>query len=360
MFYHLKKNDWILTIVVFLLGVIGLLSIYSSSLGRGDFLNFKKQIFFFALGFLLMVIISFFDWRFLKENPYFILILYFLCITALIGLFFIGTKTRGVISWYKFGPISFDPVEPIKIILTILLAKYFSKRHIEMYRITHILLSGFYVFLPAVLVFLQPNLGSTLILISLWIGVLIISGIKLKHFLILIFLAILISGISWPFLLKDYQKERIVSFFTPKVDPLGSNWSQTQARIAIGSGGIFGRGFLKGSQTQYGFLPLPQTDFIFSAIAEEFGLLGIMVLFSLFIILIRRIIKIALLSQSNFPRIFAMGFAVILITQIFIHIGMNLSILPVIGIALPFVSYGGSGLISFFIAIGILQSIKTH
>ncbi|MDP2741717.1 MAG: FtsW/RodA/SpoVE family cell cycle protein, partial [bacterium] len=157
----------------------------------------------------------------------------------------------------------------------------------------------------------------------------------------------------------DYQKERVVSFIFP-YDVLGSSWSQNQAEIAIGSGKLFGQGPGRGSQVQYGFLPEPHTDFIFSVIAEEWGLVGVLVLFVLYINLVWRILKIAINSESNFPRLFASGFAVVLICQFFINIGMNLSILPVVGIYLPFLSYGGSGLIGNFIGLGILQSIKTR
>ena len=307
-----------------------------------------------------MVAVSFFDWREFRENPYFILALYFLCILSLLGLFFFASEIRGVRSWYKIGPVSFNPVEFTKVVLIILLAKYFSMRHVEMYRLKHILLSGFYILLPVILIFLQPDLGSVIILIILWIGVLIISGIKLRHFLILVFCGLLILVLSWSFLLRNYQKERIMSFFAPQVEPLGIGWNQAQAKIAIGSGGIFGQGIGKGSQTRYGFLPEPHTDFIFAAIAEETGLMGISVMLLLFVILIWRVMKIAIISQSNFPRLFASGLAIILFSQIFIHIGMNLGILPVIGIPLPLVSYGGSGLIATCIGLGILQSIRTH
>jgi rod shape determining protein RodA len=356
---YLKKFDWILVISAILLVFIGLVSIYSSSIGKEDFSNFKKQIIFFAIGLFLMFFLSFFDWRFFRENVSLILILYFFCLLALAGLFFFAPEIRGVKSWYKLGPISIDPIEFTKIVLVILLAKYFSMRHVEMYRFRHILLSGFYIFLPATLIFLQPDLGSVLILIFLWIGILIISGIKLRHFLILTFCGLIILILSWGFLLKDYQKERILSFIAP-TDPLGGSWSQNQAKIAIGSGGIFGQGIGSGSQTQYGFLPEPQTDFIFSAIAEEMGLMGVLVLLFLFLILIWRIFKIAISSQSNFPRLFATGFVILLVSQIFIHIGMNLGILPIIGISLPLVSYGGSSLIATLIGLGILQSIKVN
>jgi rod shape determining protein RodA len=358
MIRHFKKLDWILIITAILLVGIGLLAIYSSSIGKGDFLNFKKQIIFFGIGFFLMILISFFDWRELRENPYLILILYLLCLFGLAGLFFFAPEIRGVKSWYKIGPISIDPIEFTKIILIILLAKYFSMRHIEMYRVRHILLSGVYILFPAILIFLQPDLGQVLILIALWVGVLIISGIKLRHFLILVLCGLLILILSWSFLLKDYQKERVLSFLTPGIDPLGVSWSQNQAKIAIGSGGIFGQGIGQGSQTQYGFLPEPQTDFIFAAIAEETGLIGVSVLLFLFSILIWRIIRIAISSQTNFFRLFATGFSILLISQIFIHIGMNLGMVPVIGISLPLISYGGSGLIATFLALGILQSIK--
>lgn len=358
-FNHFKRLDWTLIIIVVLLVGFGLVSLYSSSIGKGDFLNFKKQVIFFGIGFFLMIFFSFFDWRSLREDPYLILILYSISLASLVGLFFFAPEIRGVKSWYKIGPVSVDPIEFTKIILIILLAKYFSTRHIEMYKIKHILLSGFFVFLPAVLIFLQPDLGSVLILIALWIGILIISGISLRHFLILVLCFLLIFILSWNFVLKDYQKQRIISLFYP-IDPLGVSWSQNQSKIAIGSGGILGQGIEKGSQTQYGFLPEPQTDFIFASLAEELGLIGISALFLFLSILIWRIIKIAINSQTNFSRFYASGIAVLLISQIFIHIGMNVGILPIIGIPLPLISYGGSSLIATFIGLGILQSIKTH
>jgi len=355
---HLKKLDWILIGSTILLVSIGLVSIYSSS--RGDFLNFKKQLVFSFVGLFLMILISFLDWRALRENPYLILTLYSLCCLSLAGLFFFAPQIRGVRSWYKIGPFSIDPIEPTKLVLIILLAKYFSERHVEMYRIHHILISALYIFIPSFLTFFQPDLGSVLILISLWIAILIISGIKLKHFFLLCLTFFLIFILSWSFFLKDYQKKRILSFLNPHLEPLGTGWSQKQAQIAIGTGGIFGKGFKKGSQTQYGFLPVPQTDFIFSAIAEEMGLFGIAITLSLFFILIFRIIKIAFEKKGNFPRLFATGLTAFLISQIFVHCGMNLGILPIIGISLPFVSFGVSSLITLFSVLGILLSIMIH
>jgi rod shape determining protein RodA len=352
--FHLRKLDWILTASAVFLVCFGLISIFSSS--KENFLNLKKQAIFFGIGFFLMILFSFFDWRWLKETRL-ILFLYFFSIFLLIGLFPFGAKVRGAKSWYKLGLVSFHPVEFTKIVLIILLAKYFSIRHIEMYRLRHILISGIYILFPSILIFLQPDLGSVLILIALWIGILIISGINLRQFFLLIFVFFLIFVFGWKFFLKEYQKERIISFFYP-IEPLGISWSQIQSKIAIGSGGIFGQGIKKGSQTQLGFLPEPQTDFIFSAIAEETGLIGVFFLLILFSSLIWRIVKISILTETNFSRLFSAGFGILLLSEIFIHIGMNIGLLPIIGISLPFVSYGGSNLISNFLTLGILQNIK--
>ena len=338
---------------------MGFLSVYSSSLHSGNFTNLEKNIAFFAVGFFLMFLFSFFDWRIFRENPYLILILYFFSIALLFGLYFFAPATRGVRTWYKLGPFSIDPIEITKISLLILLAKYFSSRHVEMYRIKHVFLSGVYVLIPVALIFFQPNLGSCLVILSLWLGILVISGIKLRHFLFLMLAFMMVFASGWIFFLKDYQKARIMSFFIP-YDPLGISWSQNQSKIAAGIGGLFGKGIGNGSQTQYGFLSEPQTDFIFAAVAEEMGIAGIAVLLMLFLLVIWRITKIAQGAHDNFSKLFVLGFAVLLVAQIIIHIGMNIGFLPIIGLPLPFLSYGGSNMIATFMIIGILQSIMVN
>lgn len=356
---HFKKLDWSLIISAVLIVGFGLASIYSSSLPKSDFLNFEKQVVFFAVGFVLMLLISFFDYRVLRNNSYLILALYFICLLLLLGLFFFAPEIRGTKGWYKIGLFSFDPIEPTKLVLIILLAKYFSMRHVEMYKFRHIIFSGIYVFLPSLLIFFKPDLGGTMILLAIWLGILLISGIRIKHFLILSLCFLIVVSLAWSFLLKDYQKDRVLSFVF-LYDPLGGSWSQTQSKIAIGSGMLLGQGVGKGSQVQYGFLPEPHTDFVFSVVAEEWGFLGISILFLLYINLIWRILKVAIDSQTNFPRLFASGFAIVLIAQFVINIGMNLSMLPVVGIYFPMVSYGGSGLIGTFIGLGMIQSIKAR
>jgi len=356
---HIRKLDWGIIISSVLLVCFGLAGIWSASVAKDDFLNFEKQVIFFVIGFLLMIAISFFDYRILRNNSYLILILYGLCLILLLGLQFFAPVIRGTKGWYKIGILSLDPIEPAKIILVVLLAKYFSMRHVEMYKFRHIIFSGLYVFLLAFLVFIKPDLGGTMILVLIWLGLLFISGIKVNHFLILLLCFILATGLLWNFLLQDYQRDRVISFMFPQ-DPLGGSWSQEQAKIAIGSGRIFGQGLAKGSEVQYGFLPEPHTDFIFSVIAEEWGMAGVLALFTLYGFLIWRVLKIAIDSEYNFPRLFASGIAIILIVQFFINIGMNISLLPVVGIYLPLISYGGSGLIFTFVALGILQSIRAR
>jgi rod shape determining protein RodA len=228
-----------------------------------------------------------------------------------------------------------------------------------MYKFRHIIFSGLYVLLPALLIFIKPDLGGVMVLVLMWAGILSVSGIKLKHFLILLFIFALTSGMAWQFMLKDYQKDRIISFVFP-YDPLGGSWSQNQTKIAIGSGMILGQGIGNGSQVQYGFLPEPHTDFIFSVIAEEWGIIGTVILFLLYLNVVWRILKISIESQSNFARLFCVGFVLILVIQFVVNIGMNIGVFPVVGIYLPFISYGGSGLMANFVSLGIILSIKSR
>jgi len=360
MFSYLRKIDWLIVVIVLVLLGIGMASIYSSSNQGSGFLNFYKQAIFIGIGFLLMFIFAIIDYRNLRDNSYLILIFYFVFLVLLAGLFIFGSPIRGVKSWYRIGHWAFAPTEFIKLVLIVLLAKYFSQRHVEMYRIIHIILSGIYVFLPALLIYLQPDLGSVLVILLLWLGILVVSGIKLRHFLVLTLIGIIVLALSWNFFLKDYQKERIISFVTPEYQILEIGWSQRQAKIAIASGGLLGKGFLKGSQTQNGFLSEPQTDFIISAIAEEFGFMAVISVLALFLLLFWRIIKVAFEANNNFARLFVAGTGIIIIAQVFINLGSNLGFLPVIGIPLPFVSYGGSFLLSIFIALGIIQNIKIN
>lgn len=341
------------------LAAIGMVSIYSSSMHSGDYGNFYKQAAFLAAGFCLMFCLSFFDWRVFRESPAVILFLYGASVLALAGVYFFGSDIRGVRTWYKLGSFSLDPIELVKPALLILLAKYFSSRHVAMYQIRHILLTGFYVFVPVALIFFQPNLGPCLVIVAFWIGMLIIAGIKLRHFLILMLCFLMAGVFGWVFMLQDYQKARIMSFLVP-YDPLGISWSQNQAKVALSIGGLFGAGIGNGSQTQYGFLSEPQTDFIFSAIAEEMGLAGVTAVLMLYLLVVWRVTICAINSRDNFSRLFAAGFAIFLSAEAFIHIGMNIGFLPIVGLPLPFVSYGGSSLLATLAIMGLVQGMRIN
>lgn len=350
---RIKKFDFLLIFSALAVAFIGILSIYSSTPHL-----FFRQLIFIILGLFVMYLVSFFDWRVFRDNPYFVLIFYFFSVTLLLGLFFFAPAVRDVYRWYVVGPVMVDPAEIAKLALIILLAKFFSTRYIEMYRVSHIILSGVYAAIPAFLIFRQPDLGSSLILVIMWMGMLLISGVRLRHFAILCLAGLMVFSFGWSFFLQDYQKDRVISFLQPDFDPQGIGWGQSQAKIAVGNGGILGEGFRSGSQTQYGFLPEPHTDYIFAAIAEEFGFLGISALLGFFALFLWRVVLIILRSKTNFPRLFASGFLIVVFVQVFVNIGMNLGIMPIVGTPLPLVSYGGSSLLFVFVGIGILQNIR--
>jgi rod shape determining protein RodA len=346
--------DYILFSAVVIISAIGLTSIYSS---MGFDLALRQGL-FILFGFLLYLLLSFFDWRILKENSFLVFIIYLAAIGLLVGVLLFGPEIRNVQRWFRIGPIMFSPAEIAKIVLIIVLAKYFSMRHAELYKVRHIILSGIYAFIPIFLIFKQPDLGTAIIFVILWGGILLISGIKLKHFLFLCLIGILVVGLAWSFLLADYQKDRVTSFLNPEVDPQGLGWGARHAKVAIGNGGLLGQGIGEGTQTQLGFLPEPHTDFVFAAIAEEMGFVGVCLLIGAIGVMFWRILKIIFQAKYNFCRLFISGFLIILIFQNFVNIGMNLGFLPITGTPLPFVSYGGSSILFTFTGLGILENMR--
>ena len=214
--------------------------------------------------------------------------------------------------------------------------------------------------MPAGLVFLQPDFGSAIIICAIWLGMVAVSGISKKHLLIVFLTALLIFSIGWFFVLKPYQKDRVLTFFDPLRDPKGAGYNAMQSVIAVGSGEILGKGIGYGTQSRLEFLPEHQTDFIFASFAEEWGFLGVLVIFILWGIVIWRILKSAFNTQSNFERLFGIGLAIFLVSHALIHIGMNIGLLPVTGIPLPFMSYGGSNLVTVFAGLGILMAMRRY
>lgn len=359
-FMSIKKFDWFLVGAVLVLCVVGLLTLYSINYAKPQITFFNKQVIFIIFGLLVMSFFRFIDFSVLKNYRPLLLLVYLGGIAILAATLIFGKITRGAASWLSFGGLNFEPVELIKLIVILVLAKYFSLRHAEMYRARHVIVSGFYVFLPALLVLLQPDLGSAIILGAIWLGVVMLAGIKPRHLVLVAMALILIFIIAWFFGLKSYQKDRILTFINPQRDPFGSSYNLIQSKIAIGAGGLSGRGMGQGIQGRLDFLPEKHSDFIFAAYAEESGLAGVLFLLAIYGLLFFRLIKITLQGTNNFSRLICAGVCVMIFAQVFINIGATLGMLPITGITLPFVSYGGSNLLINFMALGIVQSIAAR
>lgn len=356
---HIQKYDWVLTSSVFLLVAIGLMSLFSLS-GVSAFPFFWRQIIWAAVGITMFILASFVDFRLFRTQSSAVFLFYLMSVMLLAAILLLGVRVRGIKAWFQFAGVAVQPVELVKLALVILLAKFFSKRHIEIYRIRHLVVSGLYMFVPLLLVLLQPDLGSVIVLVAVWIAIVLFSGMKVRHFFSLMLIGAVIVGIAWFAMLLPYQKARITSFLDPYRDPKGAGYQMIQSMIAVGSGQMLGKGLGYGSQSHLHFLPEPETDFIFAAYAEEWGYVGTLILLGLFFTVLWRIMRIGARARDNFSRLYTLGFSALLFAQALIHIGMNMAVLPITGITLPFVSYGGSSLVMSLIGIGIVQNIKIN
>ncbi|MBW6440491.1 rod shape-determining protein RodA [Patescibacteria group bacterium] len=341
------------TIALILIGLIVILSTSYSS-GGVDFINFNKQLYFALLGIIVMIFVSNIDYRSLKN--YTGIFYLFACFILIIVLFY-GSFVRGTSSWFSFGMFNVQPAEFVKIIIIIVMAKYLAALKNIMVDIKKMLVSAIYVSLPVLLILLQPDFGSAIVVLVIWFSMLLISGLNKSSLYIILCSAIIIFVLGWSFFLADYQKNRITTFINPQIDLQGAGYNVNQSIIAIGSGQFWGKGLGHGSQSQLNFLPEKHTDFIFAVIAEELGFIGVVIVLILFAILFYRIFKIIDEVQDNFGKLLIIGIAVLLGFHVLINIGMNLGIMPVTGIPLPFISYGGSSLFAFLMGIGIVQSV---
>ena len=357
-FSHIQKMDKVLAGAAVVLAVFGIVELMAMAYGNSAMALYQyKQLIALGMGVTIMIALSFLDYRFFKNNSYAVMLLYIGSVLALIALLLVGKQTRGLTGWFTIGGFAFAPVETTKIVLALLFAKYFSLRHVEMYRWFHVISSFLYVAVPMILVLAQPDLGSAVVLFSLWLGIIFFAGISRKQIALLVLVGMVMAWAGWTHALKDYQKERIVSFVNPYHDPQGVGYNAIQAMIAVGSGGVFGKGLGYGSQVQLGFLPEAHTDFMFASITEEFGLFGAMIVVLLLCIIVWRIARIGLLAENNFARIFCAAMILLIFIHVVINFGMNVGLMPVIGIAFPFLSYGGSNLLALFMGLGLVQSI---
>lgn len=351
--------DWLLVFFIVPIVLAGLVTMNSFTPAEGTGNFFNKQIIWVLLSFAVFFIFSFVDFRFLKRTDV-LMFLFLLFSGILLALFIFGNIIHGAKSWFSFGSLSFQPADMMKLVLILLLAKYFSRRHVEIKNIKHIFISGLYALIPFLLILLQPDFGSAMIIFLIWLGMTLVSGISKKHLFSVIFSGLLIFGLLWLFAFAPYQKARIVSFLNPLADIHNSGYNSIQSTIAIGSGQVIGKGLGFGTQSRLKFLPEYETDFIFAAFAEEWGFVGSLLIFLLFCLVIWRILYFATLGASNFEMLFALGLAIYFGIHILINIGMNLGLLPVTGITLPFMSYGGSHLMAEFAGLGILVSMRKY
>ncbi len=352
-----RKFDWILLAIAAAIVLLGVATFYGIGAKSSDFIT--RQIVFLIIGIAIMIAISFFDYRILKNFSSASIAIYLTTVVLL--LFALASKEiRGVSSWIIFKNLTFEPSELAKLAVLILLAKYFSQKHVEIYRAPHIFASGLYALIPATLTFLQPALGSTIVFVVLWIAMLLLAGIKRKHLLVILMAGMVLSSLAWFFALKPYQKDRIASFINPYLDPRGSGYNTLQSRITFGSGQLVGTVFSKQKNSSPVLVPEPYNDFAFSTFARKFGFVGIMLLLALLAAFMFRIGSIAIRTDNNFAKLFSLGFMVIIFAHIFINAGMNLGLLPITGIPFSFLSYGGSHLVTLMLGLGIVQSIKLH
>lgn len=354
--FLLAGFDAILFFSVLGLALMGLVTMYSH-VGDNDFFNRQLIWIFLAVVAMLVAIIP--DYRFLRSgNTAFFF--YIIATLSLILVLFIGEVTLGAQSRFDFGLFSLQPSDPAKLFLIIVLAKYFAKRHEMIGDFKHIIVSGFYALSIFTLVLIQPDFGSAIILFLVWLGMVLVSGIKIRHLLTVGFLGVISFGVMWQFVFLDYQKERIATFFNPLSDIQGSGYNAYQSTVAIGSGELFGKGIGYGTQSKLLFLPEYETDFIFAAYAEEWGLFGVVLLFVLFFVVVWRLLHHSVNGVTNFERLFAVGVCVLFVSHFFIHIGMNIGLLPVTGTTIPFLSYGGSHLLTEFVAVGMVMGMARY
>lgn len=350
------KIDWVLVAAIVPLLSAGLITMYSFT-GRSVF--FRSQLVWIVLGAAVFVALSMVDVTSLRRSG--VLTVFFLAITGLLlTLAIAGHSVKGVQRWVSLGSFSIQPSDPAKLVLILLLAKYFSRRHIEIAHVRHVVVSGMYALVLFSLVFLQPALGSSIIIFFIWLGMVLVSGISKKHLALVFFVALVSLGFLWTSVFRDYQKRRIITFLNPLTDVRGTGYNAYQSTIAVGSGGLIGKGIGFGTQSRLKFLPEYETDFMFAAFAEEWGFFGALLLLALLGVVVWRILLAARFGTTNFEMLYGVGLSLFLMSPVIIHIGMNIGLLPITGTPLPFVSYGGSHLLTEFAGLGILMAMRRH
>ena len=348
--------DFTLCFLILLLGIISLFAMYSSERGNFSY-HTQSHLYRFSIFFLLFIIISFFRIQFWYKSAY---LFYFIVLILLFAVDSFGITASGSKRWISLFFINLQPSELMKVSLIIFLARYYYKIPSQnVNNIKHIFIPLFSLMIPVFLVVIQPDLGTAVLIAISGLIVIWLTGFRIKYFLysFIVLICLIPVGISF---LKPYQKSRILTFFNPERDPLGAGYQIIQSKIALGSGGIFGKGFLQGSQSYLDYLPEKHTDFIFTLFSEEFGFVGSLILLLIYALVIYRIATIGNQSRNNFAKLFCFGFAAAFFIYVTVNMAMVLGLVPIVGAPLPIMSYGGSSMLSIMIGLGIVMSCKIH
>ena len=355
-FEKLKSVDYFLILIVMLIGAISVFAIYSTESGEFSFYT-KNHLLRLIVFFGMFLVLSFVRITFWYKNAY---LFYIFCVSLLVITLFFGLMASGSRRWLDLYFLNLQPSEIMKIAIIVCFARYYHRiQTAEIQNYKFILVPLILLLIPCYLVIQQPDLGTSILIAGTGIIIIWLAGLNIKYF---VYSGLLLI-VSLPFavsLLKPYQKSRILTFFNPDRDPLGAGYQIIQSKIAIGSGGFFGKGFLKGTQSYLEFLPEKHTDFIFTLFSEEFGFLGSIILLLLYILLIYRIISIGFYAKSFFSKLFCFGFASAIFLYIFVNISMVLGLLPIVGAPLPIMSYGGSSMLSIMLGLSIVMSCKIY
>jgi rod shape determining protein RodA len=350
-----KDFDWVLLVAAISLSIISLVEIYSSTITQPTENFFMRQLAWVCVGIVLLFIVAAIDYHLIAEHiPW----LYLLAIGVLLYTLAMGHRVSGSKSWVNLGPLAFQPSELIKMVVVVALARYFSELRSSRYMsFSQIAKACLICLVPVALVASQPDLGTALTYLPAIAVGLFIRGVRPAVLISLLLGFVLVLPVSW-LVLKPYQKERILTFLDPERDPLGKGYQVTQSKIAIGSGGLTGKGVFNGSQNRLGFLPTRHTDFIFSVVGEELGFAGVMLTLGLLAFIIFRSVHNAQTARDTLGLFIVMGIVGIYFFHVIVNVGMVIGFMPTTGIPLPFLSYGGSSVLTAFIALGLILSVR--
>jgi len=356
LFWKFTKINWTLVFFICCAGFLGFATLYSAA--GGDLHPWTlSQVVKFSMGFVIMILFALININFWFRNAY---IIYFVLLLGLLSVEFFGISTLGAKRWVDLGITRIQPSEMMKFGLLLALSRYFHRLSMEEVKKTVFLIVPIILLItPVLMILAQPDLGTGVIMILIGIAVFFVAGVQIWKFMLLFFASVISIPYLWNFL-HSYQQERIFSFFNPGKDPLGAGYQIAQSKIAMGSGGISGKGFLGGTQSHLHFLPETQTDFAFTMLAEEFGFIGGLVLLAVYIIILIHVFVIAIRSRSHFGGMVAMGVCIAFFLYFFINIAMVTGLIPIVGIPLPLISYGGSSLITLMASFGIAISVHVH